>query len=776
MLTVTGPPGTGKTRLALEVASRLGADAADDSYFVDLSQVSDASLVPHSIATALGIREAGRQSLMQSIKAFLRERETILVLDNFEQVLNAATYVAELLAACPELRIIATSRAPLRIRWEQEYLLHPLELPDLGRDASVDDLLAVPSVSLFMERAQALRPDFRLTADNASTIAEVCVRLDGLPLALELAAGRVRSMSPQSLLERLASRLDLLADGPRDLPERQRTLRTAIGWSYSLLPPPERALFRRLSVFVGGFDLEATRGVIERGDGLDVTVEDSLDRLVDASLIHAELLPSGGTRFRLLETLREYGAECLEAARERRAGCRAHAAYFTRLALAGEQCQTGAEQAAWIARMERDHANVLAALSWLQETGDWRVAASMASVLWRFWWRRGHLSLGRRLVHQILTLPGLQLRGPEGAGALVSAGLLALWQGDYAESQALLLEAVNIAREGGMSARLAYALTFLCRAKRDQGSDGAATVGHEAARLFRETEDRWGLGVALHFLGLALLHDGSADAAPCFEESAAVFKEIESDWDLAMPVRGLGLVEYLRGGHDRARACFEQSAALFRSGGDDWSLAMLSHDLGYVAHSQGRREEAAALLAESLRTWRMLGNTRGMLTALAGLSAVAVESHPALAARLCAAVTRIQADDGVVLEPNDEAGLEQVREMVAARPADGGVVESPPMDMDAVVDAGFEIETLVSTRPDLRGSGRTSPLTRRELEVASLLRLGLTNRQIAERLVISEGTAGLHVKHIIGKLNFTSRAQVAAWAVEHGLEAPSREA
>jgi predicted ATPase/DNA-binding CsgD family transcriptional regulator len=780
LVTLTGPPGTGKTRLALEVARKLAGDFADGPYFVDVSPVTDPERVLATIAEALDVHEIGRQSLLESIKGRFRDRQALIVLDNFEQVLEAAPHVAEILSGCPEVRVLATSRAPLRLRWEQELPVPPLRLPDLQRHEPAGSLKMVPSVALFIERARAHRPDFELSTENADAVAAICVRLDGLPLAIELAAARVRTMSPQALYERLDTRLDMLADGLRDLPERQRTLRGAIGWSYSLLSADDRSLFRRLSVFVGGFEEAAAAGVLRRSGPSEGDLSQGLARLVDQNLVEVDMLPAGVTRFRLLETLREYGLECLRAANELDTTRRAHAGYFADLERAAESGLETREQARWIERVEAEHANIVAALGWMVATNDGEAAASMVHGLWRFWWRwgRGHLTLGRILVRDVLAMPGLAGPTIPRAEALISGGLLAMWQGDYGEAEGLLTEAADISRARSAAGLLAYALAFLCRCARDQGSDGAAALGNAAVKLFRGQSDRWGLGVALHFLGLALLDERTAEAARHFEESAALFREMGSDWDVAMPTRGLGLTAFLQGDYPSARKLFEQSASLFRAHGDEWSLAMLSHDLGSVASSQGRVGEGAALLGESLRIWRQLGHERGMLTALAGLSGLAVASgRPFEGVRLLSAVGSIARAAGIAFEPTDLFALQRTQDLARTRISEEGFqtasTEGEMLTIQGAVAAGIEVEALISAQMAARGAAAELPLTRRELEVTSLLRLGMSNRQIAEKLFISEGTAGLHVKHILGKLGFSSRAQVAAWAVEKGLSDPS---
>lgn len=778
LLTLTGPPGTGKTRLALEVGLTLADSFADGVKFIDLSPVSEGALVLPAIAEPLGVREIGRRPLLDSVKDYLWSRRILLILDNFEQVLEAAPLVADLMASCPTIKVLVTSRASLRLRWEHEFPVPPLAVPDLERDASVESLLGIPSIALFVDRARARWPEFRLTDDNARAVAESCVRLDGLPLAIELAASRTRFLAPQALLARLETRLDLLASGPRDLPARHQTLRGAIGWSYSLLSSDERTLFRRLSVFVGGFDLEAAASICGSPSPLALDVSDGVSALVDNSLVRVDDLTRGRTRFRLLETLREYGIECVQTAREAETLKRRHADYFAAMVDASERGLAGAGQRQWLERLETEHANMIAALGSLIQHQEAALPSAMVGALWRFWWRRGHLTLGRQLVHQVLAMPGLEGRTLARARVLVSGGLLALWQADYEEAERLLVEAAGIARKVRAPSVEAYALTFLCRVARDQGGAAAITLGTDAVDLFRQFDDLWGLGVALHFLGLAVLDEDSAKAAGNFEESASIFRGLGTSWDLAMPTRGLGLAAYLEGDYARARVFFQESAGLFRSFGDEWSLAMVSHDLGYVARSQGRVMEAAAHLGDSLRGWRRLGNARGALTALAGLAGVAATAGRASdGARLLAAVSAIADRAGIVLEPTDQSTLQRILELTRARLSPEEFEQASgagrATGLEEAIEEGLRLEKHVSIAIEKPATSAMSALTPRELEVASLLPLGLTNRQIGQALVISEGTAGLHVKHILGKLGFASRAQAAAWVIEQGVSAAS---
>jgi len=775
LLTFTGPPGSGKTRLALEVAASLLNEFAHDVCFVDLAPISDPALVLSAMTHPFGVREAGAHGLLDSLKDYLWDKQALLVLDNFEQVLPAAPVIAELLAACPSIKMLVTSRAPLRLRWEHEFPVSPLALPDLDRWQSLDDLVGPPSVELFVERAQAIQPDFVVGTENALAVAEICVRLDGLPLSIELAAARSKVLRPQSMLNLLDSRLSILAGGPRDLPERQRTLRGAIGWSYTLLQADERVLYRRLGVFVGGCTLRAVEAVCDGPSRLGIGATEAVEALVQNNLLRRAGPADGATRFVMLETVREYALECLEASRELDALRGQHAAYYLALVEQAETALAGPEQGAWLERLEVDHDNMRAALRWMVERGEAELAVRLVAVLWRFWWIRGYLTEGRRRSAEVLELPQLAGRNRHRAKALLAAGQLALWQADYTAARTLLTESLEIARELGDPTVIAPALTFLGRVARDQGDDAATALGAESVEIFRQLGDDWGCGVALHFLGLAVARDDPAAAHSLFEESARLFRERGNRFDLAMPLRGLGLVAYQEGDYAAARSLFEEAAALFRERGDEWSLAMALHDLGYVAESQGDWRRAGLLLGESLRAWRRLGNARGTVMCLTGLAGVAaMAGRAAVAVTLFGAAEAIAEAAGIVLEPTDHAAYEHnvaiARDRLSAAAFADGWALGRAMPFEEAVARGLEVVESAATRPAAGDGGmdqRLGALTPRERDVAVLLADGRTNRQIAAALVITEGTANLHVKHILGKLGFTSRAQVAVWAAQH---------
>jgi predicted ATPase len=440
LLTLTGPGGVGKTRLALQVAASQRDAFSAGVVTVALAPLRDARLVLPTIARALGVRDAGAQPLRDRLIAHLQDRELLLLLDNCEQVAAAAPEAAALLSACPRLRVLATSRAALRVRGEQEFAVPPLALPDAAQAMDPAELAGVPAVALFVQRVQALRPDFVLTPQDAPAVAAICARLDGLPLALELAAARVKLLPPAALLARLDRRLEVLTGGARDLPERQRTLRATLDWSYDLLDAGAQALFRRLAVFAGGCGLEAAQAVGSAGASPAVSgdVLEELGILVDQSLLRLDEPADGEPRLSMLETIRAYGLERLAASGEEAQVWRCHATYYLALAEQAEPALLGPEQVTWLARLERERDNLRAALSWAWESGETEVGLRIAGALWRFWHLHGYVSEGRGWLDALLERDAAEgNRAPQAvrAKALRSAGGLAFFQGDYARAE-----------------------------------------------------------------------------------------------------------------------------------------------------------------------------------------------------------------------------------------------------------------------------------------------------------------------------------------------------
>ena len=604
---------------SVQVASSLSRAFADGVVFVALAALREAVLVLPTIAHALGVTETGAQPLHESLAAALRPRQLLVVLDNVEQVSAAGPDVVALLQGCPGLRVLATSRAPMRVRGEQEFALAPLAVR-AAASQSVPEVGRCAAVALFVQRAQAVRPGFTLTAENAAAVAAICRRLDGLPLALELAAARIKVLPPAALLARLEHRLQVLVGGAQDLPERQRTLRSTLAWSYELLSAKEQALFRRLSVFAGGCPLEAVEAV---GRGADTPEEDALAHvaeLVDKSLLRQE--HDGALRFGMLETIREYGLEQLAASGEMEEVRRRHAAHYLALAEPAAPELTGPHQAEWLARLETEHDNLRAALSWGREQAEPEIGLRLGGALWRFWEMRGHLSEGRRWLDAVLGGSG-DAPASARATALSGAGTLAFRQGDYGQATALHEEALALRRELGDKRGIASSLNDLGNVACDQGDYGRARALHE--------------------------------------EALALRRELGDMRGIASSLNNLGNVAHDQGDYGRARALHEEALALSRELGDTWGIALSLNNLGHVAREQGDYARATALYAECLTLCRDIGDKYIATFCLEGLAAtVCAQGQLRRAARLfgVAAATRHQI--GLPLTPIERPRYERL--------------------------------------------------------------------------------------------------------------------
>jgi predicted ATPase len=593
LLSLTGPPGSGKTRLGLAVAHRLESSFPDGVHWVGLAALGDAGLVASAVAGELGVRETAGEPLVEALERSLRGRRLLLVLDNFEHVLRAAPLLAQLLASAPGLKLLVTSRAALRLSGEHEYPVPPLELPDLGRLPKVEALSRNESVALFVTRSAAAAPDFALTPENAPAVAELCVQLDGLPLALELAAARVKLFSPEALVARLADRPALLA-GARDMPSRQQTLHDTILWSYELLNPEERTLFARLAVFAGGFTLEAAEVVCGDEGGADVVA--GIATLVDNSLVRRRHGRAGEPRFELLRTIRTFALTRLASGAEADEVRRRHAEHYLSLAEAAEPQLRGPEQTQWLERLEIENANFRAALAWCEESRRYDVGARIASALWRFWDTHGHLSEGRRWLEQALTHRGHL--PPEIQGELLhGAGALAFNQGDDAAAREWLEEARAIAQRLGDPRRLARSLNNLSAVALWSGEFGRArSLLEDSLPTLRRLGDGWNLALAVENLGNIALYSGDPDRAePWFEESVALWRDFGDRQCEALSLGALGVVALCRGDHERASRLHRSSLAVFEETGHKEGIAWTLECLAAVAAVADEPERAARL-------------------------------------------------------------------------------------------------------------------------------------------------------------------------------------
>lgn len=647
LVTLTGPAGVGKTRLALHVAAAVARQYPDGVFLVALASARDPSLVMPAIARALDVRDNGARPLDARVRAHLRSRRVLLLLDNVEQIPAAAPLIVDLLTACPEVGALVTSRAPLQVRGEQEYRLSPLAIPDPARLPPVDELAQCPAVALFLRQARAVNPAFALTTANAATVVEICRQLDGLPLAIELAAARVTVLPPHQLLSRLGRRLRVLTDGARDLPERQQTLRKALDWSYDLLTTREQRVLRQLCVFAGGCSLEAAEVVCDvdnewdAGDAGDAsTLPDALDvlaSLVNKSLVHPVRHDRAGwdieqeARFDVLETVREYGRERSDACGDADTLARRHASYVLTLCEGAEGHLIGPRQEDWVALLEREHDNVRAALRWARTGHAYGLGLRLAAALWRFWWMHGHLSEGRDWLDDLLALDAAHAVPDTAASvavrikALKGAGILATQQGDFARAVVLHEESLALARREGAGEDIASALNNLGNVAFRQGDYARAVALHEESlALARALGDTPGMGRALNNLGNVALFRGEYErATTLYEQSLALARELGDTWSAGAGLNNLGIVARNRGDYAHATALYEQSLALQRELGERQGIARALANLAELAQDLGDDTRAMTLCTESLAMRRLVGDRWGIASALAMLGDIA---------------------------------------------------------------------------------------------------------------------------------------------------------
>jgi predicted ATPase/DNA-binding NarL/FixJ family response regulator len=737
LLTLTGPGGVGKTRLSLSVADAVRGYFPDGVTVVPLAPIDDPNLVPSAIITALGVHEASDEPLIARLTAVLRHKRLLLVLDNFEQVVEAAPLVADLLGACPDVTVLVTSRVRLRLSGEREVPIPPLGLVEADQHRSVEEIATSDAVRLFVERAQAVQPDFSLSVDNASIVATICRRLDGLPLAIELAAARVKVLPPSALLARLEKRLPLLTGGGRDLPARQQTMRDTIAWSYDLLTPEEQVVFRRLAVFAGGFTLAAATEVASDADHPALDPFEGVASLLDKSLLRQETGVDGEPRFVMLETVREFALEQLATSGEEAAIRARHTVWCLALTEAAEpNFRAGRSQAAWLARLDAELDNLRAALAWFDEAGEPTNQLRLLLAIEEYW-------IARPYHAEVLGWLEPALRAAPDALVAVRAAALGL--------------AVDLT-------------SFL-------GDSPAAVAYAEAAlALARQLGDPYALGRAHFAVGLACAYLGDAPrAVAAYTAALPLLREAEEPYWVATVLAELGDNLHRAGDVEAAVPLLDEALMLQRKIGSPYGIVIVLGERAHAALAQDDLAQAAHLFAECITTAEAIGTERSVLSAVAGVAGVALAlGQPTRAVRLLGAVAAARETSGAG-RTADGAYFEQ-RIMAEARtklaePAfpvtwDEGL--ALPLT-DAVADALALAASIAVPPPPVHGDAAVLGLTPRELDVLRLLAQGHSDKEIAAALFIGTRTVQTHVGNLFAKLGVNGRTEAAAVAVRRGL-------
>ncbi len=779
LLTLTGPGGCGKTRLALQIADRVKDGFPDGVWWVELAPLRESGLVPQLIAQTLGVPRVREQPALESLLNFIRSKRMLLVLDNCEHLISECAQLAQqILSQTTEFQILTTSREPLAVAGEALYSVAGLAYPLVEEKTAENpqDLMGYDAVRLFVERARAVLPDFRITAANASEVIQICRRLDGLPLALELASVRSNVLTLQQIVERLTDRFTLLISRQRaESDPRHHTLRATIDWSHDLLSTPEQALLRRLSVFAGGCSLATAEAVCAGGEVEPGQALEWLSSLVNKSLVMAQTLQRGEARYSLLETIRQYAQEKLSASDERSATHDRHLQFFLRLAEETVTKLSGEYQQLWLNWLEGEHDNIRAALAWSLESQNVEAGLRIANAIYQFWTIRDYVEEGLSWVERLLAHVDEGISPLARANALANAVFLAGFRGKpdaqirYGQEAALLAESIGDEDK----AALRWALDGHGYAARSAGDHQAEFSAYQRmVQLSRESGDSHQLGMDLSFTSFSAMSLGKyEEARALLDESLSLLRETRNPYRIAMALNYSGDLARLEQNYTHAQTAYEESISLLREIGAERALASALHNLGYACLHLGEVERAHALFSESLAAQQAHHNTPGVAECLMGFAALAaVCGLPAPGARLLTAALTIGGEGVATAWEATRMEYEHTLALIRDRLTEAEFEAEQAAGRDFSLEQAVEYAQNLPRKSASPPAGRAKPddLTLREREVATLIALGKSNGEIADELVLSKRTVESHIANILSKLGVTNRAQIVRWALESG--------
>lgn len=818
LLTLTGPGGVGKTCLGLQIATNIQHVFPDGGGFISLAAITDPDLVIPTIAHALGFTETNTHVLFDRVKRSLRTKQTLIFLDNFEQIVMAAPLLADLLTACSELKLLVTSRTVLRIRGEHVYAVSPLPLPNLNTLPPSSSLIHSPAIALLLQYARAIKADFQINERNAAAIAEICVRLDGLPLAIELASAHLRVFTPQALLMHLEHRLHLLKGGTRDAPLRQQTLWHTLEWSYDLLTKEEQRLLRWLSVFASDCSIKAAEMMCNH---LSLPSLEYISSLIDASLLQQRTQEDGESRLFLLETVREFGLEQLKANGEEERVRSAHAMYYLSLAETAESKWTTAEEGNWLQFLDRERENLRVAMKWLLEQGNKAAELTLrfGGALWRFWWARGHISEGRRFLGSAF-LSGEQVKTVVRAKAYGGAARLAFYQDDYTQAKFFCKQSLELSQTLGDKLSIAAMLNLLGQiAMWENEYTKACALEEEALELLQAEDNQWGVGSTLGMLASVAIAQGNyVQARTRAEEALALFRVLNSTWGIGFALHQLACCLFFQGDATASKACAEESLVYLEEIGDKDAISHAMSLLGEIALFQQDISTAQIYLQKSFSLHKELENpwgtarTRALLAKTALVRAdyatahtfsreslhvlakggdkqviavclevlsqamLGVEASAICITHLLSAAASLRKSISAPCPPIGWTNHERIMTVMHARLDKNALkqawAEGERMTLaQLITEVEDELErknTNKSIHPvQARKKRAFAGLTRREIEVLRLVTEGLTDLQIAEKLALSPHTVSTHLRSIFSKIGVSSRAAATCFAVEN---------